>query len=212
MKKYIVALVAFVSLLSANMAEAQLRIGPMAGVSFTTLKFNQGGIVSVDGAAGPAAGVFLEKMFPGIGFGIDMGLMYSMKGATVNFANRKIWADDGVASTRSMLHYVELPINVRFKYTHLQGFEDYLAPFIFAGPEFSFLAGHNKILTSNKEQVMNYNAATVGLTVGLGAEIFKNWQLSGSYTWGVTTAVQTVKLDDYKANNRGWNIRAAYLF
>ena len=62
MKKYIVALVALVSLFSANVAEAQLRIGPMAGVSFTTLKFNQGGIVSVDGAAGPAAGVFLEKM------------------------------------------------------------------------------------------------------------------------------------------------------
>lgn len=205
MRKYIIICVALLSLVSANVASAQFRYGPMVGVSFTDLKFNQD-IISVDGEAGFAGGLFSEMIFPGIGFGFDAGLIYNMKGAKINLGEKKIWSSDGYGNERCMLHYIGLPINLRFKYTNFGGFEDYVAPFVFAGPEFSFLVAHSKI------DAFQYAVASVGLTVGLGAELFKNWQLSGGYTWGLSHAIKTVKLDDYCAYNRSWNIRLAYLF
>lgn len=205
MRKYIFTIVALLTLVSAHVANAQFRYGPMAGVSFNDLKFNQD-IITVDSEIGPVVGLGTELMFPGLGFGIDAGILYNQKGATINFGEKEIWSSLGYGSERSRLHYIEIPINLRFKYTNLGGMEDYIAPFVFAGPEFSFLVAHNKI------DALEYATATVGLTVGLGAEIFKNWQLSGGYTWGIAHAVKTRLLDGFCAYNRSWNIRLAYLF
>lgn len=195
----IVTLVAAVAL----PARSQFRYGPTVGVDITTLKFNQS-LIDVSSAVGEQAGVNCELMFPGIGFGIEFGLQYVQRGATLHLDSQVVWSECG--APRSYLHYIELPVNLKFKWTRLNGWEEKIAPFVYGGPTFSILAGHNRI------DALDYAGGDFGLQAGIGAEVFHRWQLSASYCWGMSYAIKTVKLDNFVARNRTWSIRLAYLF
>lgn len=205
MKKYIVSLVVLVSMMCAVTMNAQFRYGPMASVDFTDLKFRQD-IVTIDPKMGTTVGIMGEKMFEGIGFGIDLGAFYSMKGATINLGEKKIWASEGYGAERCYLHYIQIPLNLRFKYTRLSGFEDYFAPFVFVGPSISILAAKSDI------KALEYPFGEIGISMGGGLEVLRHWQVSYFYNWGMTYALKTQKLKDYSAKNRTWGIRVAYLF
>ena len=122
----------------------------------------------------------------------------------MNLGEKLVWASQGYGKERSYLHYIEIPIHLRFKYTRLNGMEDYVAPFVFGGPSFSILAAHSNV------KALKYAGGEMGLTVGLGVEIFKNWQVQASRTWGMVYAVKTKLLDDFSAKNRTWDIRVVY--
>ncbi|MDE7385979.1 MAG: PorT family protein [Muribaculaceae bacterium] len=205
MKKLLSLIVLVCSLAAVVPAAAQFRYGPTVGIDLTSLKFKQT-LFDVDKSVGYTAGVQGELMFPGIGFGIDFAGLYTQRGATLNMGQREIWAADGYGRERSYLHYFEIPVNVRFKWTRMSGLEDYIAPYVFGGPSFSFLVAHNR------NKALDYAGGDLGVQVGLGFELFKHWQVQGSYTWGMTYALKTVKLDDFSARNRTWTLRVAYLF
>ncbi len=205
MRKIISSIVVLCAILFSANATAETRYGVVAGADITDLRFKQD-LIAIEQSVGYMAGVTSEVMFPGIGFGIDLGLQYTQRGATLNLGEQEIWASDGYSKERSYLHYIEIPLHLKFKYTNLAGFEDYVAPFVFGGPSMSILIAHNKI------EALEYAGAEFGLTAGIGAELFRNWQLSGSYTWGVTYALKTVKLQDFSAQNRTWKIAVTYFF
>ena len=205
MKKILTTLIILCALIGATSASAQLRYGVIAGASINNLSFNQD-LITVDSEVGYSAGGFAELMFPGVGFGLDFGLMYSQRGATLHLGEKEVWAADGYGNERAYLHCVEIPINLRFKFHRLNGFEDYCAPFLFGGPSFTLLAGHGNI------NALEYAGGEMGLQAGVGVELFKKWQVSASHNWGMTYSLKTVKLDDFSARNRSWNIRVAYLF
>lgn len=205
MKKITLLIFALCALCISSTANAQLRYGVTAGVSINNLKFNQD-LIGVNSEVGYSAGVFSELMFPGVGFGLDFGLMYSQRGATLHLGDKPVWATDGFGNERAYLHNIEIPINLRFKFHQLNGFEDYCAPFLFAGPTFSILAGHGNI------EALEYAGGDVGIQAGIGAELFKDWQISASYSWGTTYTLKTKKLDDFSAKTNSWNIKVAYLF
>ncbi len=205
MRKLLTALILACAALCPAVSDAQLfRYGVTAGADLTTLKFKQD-LISVDQSVGYTAGVTAEAMFSGIGFGIDIGLLYTQRGATVNLGEREIWSSLGYGSERSYLHFVEIPIHLRYKYTNLNGVEDYIAPFLYAGPTFSFLVAHNKV------DAFKY-ANEMGLTLGAGAELWKHWQVSASYTWGMTYTLKTELLTNFSARNRTWDVKLTYLF
>ncbi len=186
-------------------ASAQFRYGVTAGVNLTDLKFKQD-LMTVDKSVGYSAGVTGELMFPGIGFGIDLGLMYEQRGATMNLGSNKMWLSQGYGKERSYLHYIVIPVHLRFKYTNLNGFEDTLAPFIYAGPSVGILAGHNDL------DCMDYAAGELGLDVGIGAEIMRKWQVSVSYNHGFTYAMKAKILTNFSARNETWALRVSYFF
>lgn len=202
MKRYIIILMMAVAAVAAH---AQFRYGPAAGVTITDLKFKQD-LVTVDQTVGGTAGLQCEMMFPGIGFGIDFGLMYNLMGAKVNLGEKKIWASEGYGNERLALHYIQIPVHLRFKWTRMDGLEDIVAPFIYGGPDFTILAAHGNC------KAMDYAGGELGLTAGLGFEFFKKWQISGSYTWGMTYAMKAKLLDNWSARNREWTVRLAYFF
>ncbi len=201
--KYFLLLVA--SLSATFGAKAEFRYGAQVGVGLTTLDFKQD-LVNVDGTVGPRLGVQGEMMFPGIGFGIRLGAFYAMQGAYVDLGSRKVWAADGYGREHLMLHTLEIPLNFEFKWTKMNGFEDTLAPFVFGGPVFSFNVAHSSC------KAMQYPFGSLGLRAGVGAEIFKRWQIEGAYTWGMTYATKAVVLENYSARNRYWTISATYFF
>ena len=210
MNKKFFALVAILCMLSSLTASAQFRRAGVVGVDVTTLNFKQD-LFSVGQSVGFSAGFQGELMFPGIGFGIDFGAMYAQKGATLHMGEREIWASEGYGNERVYLHYLSLPVHFRFKYTRLGGIEEYVAPLVFGGPDFSILAGHGSI-KRNGESAIKYAGGDLGLTVGGGFEIMQNWQLTFSYTWGMTYSMKTRLLDDFSARNKTWNVRLAYYF
>ena len=191
---------------------AQFRYSPLVGVTISDLKFKQD-IFPVSKAVGAQAGVIGEMMFSGIGFGLDLGLLYNQMGANTNLGDRKIWSSDGFGKEHVMLHTLQIPLHLRFKWTRLEGLEDYVAPFIYGGPDFALCFAHSKIKGNpGVKNPFKYAGGDVGLTFGGGFELFKRWQLSVQYTWGMSYLVRTRKLDNMSARNRQLAIRLNYFF
>ncbi|MDE6491452.1 MAG: PorT family protein [Muribaculaceae bacterium] len=210
MKNKILAILAVLLTFGAVSAEAQMRRGASVGVDISSLTFKQE-LISVDQTVGPAAGLQYELMFPGIGFGLDFGLAYAQRGANLHLGDCRVWAADGFGNERAFLHYLQIPVHFRFKYTNLGGIEDVIAPFVYGGPEFSILFGHGSI-KRNGQSALKYAGGDLGIAAGGGVELFKRWQLSVSYTWGMTYSLKTRLLDDFSARNRTWSVRAVYFF
>lgn len=210
MKKLFSALLLL--LLFALPASAEFRWGPTVGVNGSSLFWKQK-LIDTRYRIGGQAGIMGEVMIPGIGFGIDFALKYNLHGARVNFGQREIWSTpgygngpDGLGNENVWLHTIEIPLNLRFKWTRLDGLERIIAPFAYAGPVFGFTVGSNDV------PAIEYPAGYVAVQVGGGAEFWEHWQVSGGYYWGVSYQVRTVKLDNFSARPQGWTINVAYLF
>ncbi|MDE6771141.1 MAG: PorT family protein, partial [Muribaculaceae bacterium] len=192
-------------LAAALSASAEFRWGPTAGVNFSTFHWKQK-LTDTKGLTGGQVGVLGELMIPGIGFGIDIGLRYNAHGANVNFGDFPVWSSDGIKNQDVWMHVLEIPFNLKFKWTRMNGFEQYLAPFVFGGPVFSFDIAHNK------QPALERPGAYVSMQCGAGVELLERYQLSAGYSWGISYEIRTIKLDNYSAQPRGWFINLAYLF
>ena len=73
-KKLIIAALAILGV--AFGASAQMRWAPVVGVTGNSLKFKQD-LVEVSPTMGYQAGIMGEMIFPGIGIGLDLGLLYN---------------------------------------------------------------------------------------------------------------------------------------
>lgn len=200
-----VAVTLILSCIGVQEAAAQFRYGPTVGADVTTLSFKQD-LFSVDKSVGYTGGITCEMMFPGIGFGIDFGLVYEQRGATLHMGQREMWASQGYVSPRTYLHYATIPLHLRFKYTRLGGLEEKIAPLVYAGPSFGFLAAHNKI------PALDYAGGDVSVDFGAGVELFQRFQVSASYTMGATYALKAKILTNFSARSNMWNLRFAWLF
>lgn len=206
MKKLILSfIIAVTALASPAGANAQFRYAAIAGPVISTLQFKQD-LVDVSQVVGYTAGLQGELMFPGIGLGLDLGFLYNQLGAKVNLGQKLIWSSEGYGDEHIRLHNLQIPLHLRFKWTRMNGLEEKIAPFIFGGPDFTILLAHGNC------KAMDYAGGELGLTAGLGFELFRNWQVSCSYTWGMTYALKTRLLDNFSARNRHWAIRCAYFF
>lgn len=205
--KIILALVAVVALISTIPAQSQIRWAATAGAGQGNLLFKQD-LVTVKPTVGFQAGVLGELMFPGIGFGIDVGLLYNQQGAKVALGQREVWSSLGYGDKAVMIHNINIPVHVRFKYTRLNGLEDIIAPLVYGGPEFDIQVGHS----GKDDGAYKFSGGDLGLTCGGGVELYKRWQITGQYTWGMTYVLKTMLLDNYSARSRQWTVRVSYFF
>lgn len=202
MKKILLSLIFLAVAVSAS---AKFRVGPVVGANFSSLHWSQQ-LMKSSMLPGFSAGAQCEVMIPGIGFGVDFGLKYVNHGGKVYFGEQFIWSSDGIGTTDLRMHTIQLPIDVRFKWTRMDGFENYLAPFVYAGPQFNFNVANTKCEAVDRQSV------SVGVQVGLGVELWKQFQLSAGYVWGMSDVYRTKKLDDFNCHLNGWMIDFAVLF
>lgn len=205
MKKILAIVMLFIAMLGVNEVQAQTRWGVVAGVDLTNLSFDQD-LFTINQNVGATAGVTGELMIPGIGFGVDASLLYTQRGATLNLGERPLWSSQGYGKENMLLHYLEIPIHLKFKFKNLNGLESTIMPIVFVGPEFSFLVGHSNI------KAMEYAGGEFGLDVGIGCEILQRFQVNASYCWGMSYALKTKQLDDFSARNRCWKLACTYFF
>lgn len=206
MKKFIALLIIVASAMAASVqSSAQFRWGAALGATYNDLVFKQD-LVDVKQTVGYTGGIVAEMIFPGIGVGLDLGLLYNQQSAKVNLGERKVWSSLGYGNEHVMLHTVQIPIHLKLKWTRLNGFEEKIAPMIFAGPDFNIQVGHSNA------SAFKCAGGDLGITAGLGAEIARRWQLTGSYTWGMTYVCKTRLLDNFSAQSRQWTVKLAYYF
>lgn len=186
-------------------ASAEFRWGPTAGVNFSNFHWKQD-LAKTSGLTGGQVGLAGELMIPGIGFGIDLGLRYNMHGAKVNFGDFPIWSSDGIKNQNVWMHVLEIPFNLKFKWTRMNGFEQYLAPFIFGGPVLDIN------IATNKQPALEHPGAYVSMQCGAGVELLEKYQISAGYSWGISYEIRTKKLDNYSAQTRGWFVNLSYFF
>lgn len=201
MKKLVLALMAMLCGLGAN---AELRWGPTASINFNNFRWKEP-LLETHMRPSFDLGVMTEIMIPGVGFGVDAGLTYGMKSAKVNFGQWKIWNSDGLGNENVIIHTLNIPLHLRFKYTRLEGVEETIAPLVYAGPVFTFnVAGNCKAL----EQPL----ATFSLDFGLGCELFQKLQITAGYLWGLSYSTRTIKLENLSARVDGFRVNLAYFF
>lgn len=187
-------------------AQTETRWGVSAGANYNNLHFKQSDLMSVSQGFGPIGGLKGELNIAGIGFGIETGLLYSMRSGKINYGEHLAWSSLGLGNETYRMHYIDVPLHLQFKYHKLNGVENTIMPIIFAGPTFSFLVG------KNLEDVNKYTPVTVILNAGLGAELFRHWQLRVAYGFSVSETLRTRLLDENSAKNRGWNASVTYYF
>lgn len=205
MKKIRIILCALAVIFGVLGANAEFRWGPSVGVNYNKLTFKQT-LFTVDNTIGANVGVQGEMMFPGIGFGVDIGGFYSLQGGKLHLGEKKMWAVEGYGTENLMLHYLQIPINLRFKWTRMNGLEEKIAPYVFGGPSINLLVAKSNI------KAIEYAGGFLGVQCGVGFELMQRWQIQGQYMWGMTYAFKMAKLTNDSARSGGWQVRVTYLF
>jgi len=209
MKKTITIFVAMMVAMVAVSASAESRWGIVAGANINSFPSFQKGIYKLydaDNTVGGSIGVNGEIFFPGIGMGVDGSLIYNYNQAKLHLGQQEIWASQGVDVEKATMHVLEIPLNVKYRYINLNGIENKIYPFVFAGPTINILLGHND--GGN----VSYSNTVLGLHVGFGVELMRKFQLSASHEWGLSQSLKTTLLEDNAHKIRSWHIRATYFF
>ena len=96
--KRVFAIMAAVLLVFVSV-KAEFRYGPIIGGGISNLHFKQD-LVDIKKVPSFSAGVLGEMMFAGIGFGMDLGLKYEMRGAKMDVGSKPMWAEQGYGNER----------------------------------------------------------------------------------------------------------------
>ena len=204
--KYTLITIALLSALS-SVAQPVRRWGITVGGNYNEIHFKQSDLFESDRMFGPSIGVTGDMMIPGVGFGIDASILYTMRQGRLHLGDRRVWESLGLGNEVARQHYIDVPLNLKFRYSRLGGLESTLMPFIYAGPTFSFLVGHNKV-----GDALKYTGVNVLLHAGIGVELFNKVQVSGGYSFSVGQNLGTKLLDDNVAKHRAWFVQATYFF
>lgn len=207
MSKKIRLILVVAAVLGALVAQAQpqRRWGITASGNYNEIHFKQTDIFDSDRMFGGSLGITGELMIPGVGFGIDGSILYTLRQGKLHFGDKYAWSSQGIETQSVQLHYVDVPLNLKFRYANLGGFESTMMPFIYAGPTFSFLAGHSKA-----NDALKYTTVSVLLHAGIGVELFNRVQISGGYSFSIGQNLGTKLLDEHVAKHRTWFIQATY--
>ena len=198
MKRIILLTAVLMIAASASLAQTTSRWGITAGANMNTIHYKQTDILPSKMMFGPQLGVTGEMNFSGIGFGVEGGLLYSLKQGRVDYGSRQAWSSLGFGNETVSMHYLDVPLHLKFKYHNLGGFESTLMPLLYVGPQFSFLTyGNHKNLNS-------YPPVNVYLDMGLGIELMERVQVKGGYNFSIGQSFHTKLLDDNVAKNRTW--------
>ncbi len=187
-------------------AQTETRWGFTAGLNMNNIHFKHSEILNVDMGFTPQAGITGEMIIPGVGFSVDASLLYSWRSGKVNYGERVVWNDLGLGKETVNMHYIDVPLRLKFKYSKLNGLENKVMPLVYAGPTFSFLAG------KNLKETNSYRPVSVYMSLGVGAELYKRVQVSASYNFSIGETLRTRVLDENIAKNRCWTIQATYFF
>ncbi len=204
MKRIALLIVAALLTGTAMTAQTTSRWGITTGANYNELHFKQHDIAPSSRMWGPQLGVTGEMNFGGIGFGAEASALYTLKQGKVDYGSRPMWATEGAGNETVSMHYLDVPLHLKFKYRRLGGLETDFMPMVYAGPQFSFL------LHGNHGDLNKYLPVSVYLDMGAGIELKERWQLRAGYNFSIGQSMHTRLLDDNVAKNRTWYVNLTW--
>lgn len=200
------ALLLIAALLVAVTATAQTssRWGITVGANYNEVHFKQKDILPCKKMFGLQVGVTGEMNFGSGGFGVDGALLYTLKQGKVNYGDRVAWQSLGYGNETVAMHYIDVPLHLKFKYRRLGGAETTIMPMVFVGPQFSFLP------YASHKSLNSYPPVNVYLDMGAGVELFERMQVRAGYNFSVGQSFHTKLLDENVAKNRTWYLNLTW--
>lgn len=212
MKKVLSFIVLAVSVLFANPAQAQIKLGVKGGLNVSNLKLDDD-MWKTDNKAGFFIGPMVKVTVPVTGLSFDVAALYDQKEAKVKVA------DDVVGgtyySTTVTQKFIDIPVNVRYGF----GLSSLANIFLFAGPQWGINVG-NKNFKWNKSSSYSLKKANFSVNVGAGVTLFSHLQASVNYNIECNKSgkMDTESLDSngnpivVEGRNNTWQISLGYWF
>jgi hypothetical protein len=199
MKKIFGVIALAAAFLFAAPAQAQFKFGVKAGLNVSKASLDKG-VLSADNRTGFFVGPMAEFTLPIIGLGVDAALLYDNKSV-------KVGAEGESAS--STLHYIDIPINV--KYTI--GLGSLASVYGATGPQFSYNIGGKSILDGSYA----LNDSDFSWNIGAGVKLLGHLQVGYNYNiaLGKTAEVKDANAIDFVGKsfkNNTHQISVAYMF
>ena len=181
------------SIATAMPAQAGFRIGPRLGVSVNSIHFSKE-TFATDNRSGFTGGLQAEITLP-LGFAVDGSVLY---------VHRTVTVDD----YEKGLNYIDVPLNLKWN-LNLPAISSIISPYIFTGPDFSFLANKKGV-----QEAWESKKVDVSWNIGVGLQLFKHLQVGASYGIGMTKFGEYMHINTNKieGKNNCWTITAAWLF
>jgi hypothetical protein len=204
MQRFTLLLATLLLMAATATAQTTSRWGITAGATINEVHFKQHDIVPSTRAWGPQLGVTGEMNFSGIGFGVEASALYTLKQGKVNYGEKTVWSSIGASSETVSMHYLDVPLHLKFKWHRLGGLESTIMPLAYFGPQFSFL------MHGNHGDLNKYTPVSVYLDMGIGCELKERIQLRGGYNFSIGQSFHTKMLDENVAKNRTWYFNVTY--
>lgn len=204
MQRFTLLLATLLLMAATATAQTTSRWGITAGATINEVHFKQHDIVPSTRAWGPQLGVTGEMNFSGIGFGVEASALYTLKQGKVNYGEKTVWSSIGAGNETVSMHYLDVPLHLKFKWHRLGGLESTIMPLAYFGPQFSFL------MHGNHGDLNKYTPVSVYLDMGIGCELKERIQLRGGYNFSIGQSFHTKMLDENVAKNRTWYFNVTY--
>ncbi|MDO5036444.1 MAG: porin family protein [Porphyromonas sp.] len=204
--------IALVSLLAINTADAQLRWGIKAGGNFTKASMDVEKMSS-EYLTAFHAGPTVEIGLGAIPLAVEGSILFSQKGTKLDTTEDLKGVGEGFLKTNN----IEVPIYAKYYFNVLPTIAKV---FVMAGPSFNF--NINSTLTDAYEnpaliQGLEAKRFGVGLNAGIGVQLLKYLQVSAAYNASLTNDYQYKSIgqstkDFLDAKNKGFSVTATLLF
>ncbi len=206
MKKAISIIAVVAAFVMAVPAQAQVQFGVKAGLNVNKVSLNDVG-TTLDGEnrTGFFAGITADFTLPMVGFGADVSVLYDNKVAGTSVGDKEV---------NKTLHYIDIPINV--KYTI--GFSSLASVYVATGPQFAFNVGDRSWALSELNSNWELKTSEFSWNVGAGITVRSHIRLGYNYNIAVgkTAELKASALGQDivkgKLKNNSHQISLTYLF
>ncbi|MBQ8737689.1 MAG: porin family protein [Bacteroidaceae bacterium] len=165
MKKFYGFILFAIAMVMAMPANAQFKFGVKAGLNVTNPSLSKE-VINADNRNGFFVGPMVEFTVPIVGLGVDAALLYDNK-------SLKLENEESGQSVSETLHYIDIPINV--KYTI--GLGSLASVYAATGPQFSYNIGGKNIL----KQSYALNKSDFSWNIGAGIKVLRHIQVGYNY-------------------------------
>ena len=201
MKRIFTAMLFAAAMMTATVAQAQIKFGLKGGLNVTNMSFSQD-VADKSNRAGFFVGPTVKVGIPLAGLGVDAAVLYDQREAE---------AEDQTMKQRS----INVPINLRYNI----GFSSLVGAYIAAGPQFGIAVG-DKSFKWDDETSYDISNTNFSINVGAGVTLLSHLEVGFTYNIAcgktgevnVWNAAGSTWEQVTKGRANAWQVSAAYYF
>ena len=201
MKKIFTAMLFAAAMMTATVAQAQIKFGLKGGLNVTNMSFSQE-VADKSNRAGFFVGPTVKVGIPLAGLGVDAAVLYDQREAE---------AEGLTVKQRS----INVPINLRYNI----GFSSLVGAYIAAGPQFGIAVG-DKSFKWDDETSYDISNTNFSINVGAGVTLLSHLEVGFTYNIAcgktgevnVWNAAGSTWEQVTKGRANAWQVSVAYYF